>query len=343
MNKGELVAQPQMKMMNMNDTKAWYTSFVEFSKEIMKEGLDYGVIPGVSKLSLFKPGAEKLRFVYKLQTDTKMIDKSEDFERNFFDYSYRTEIRTPDDQLLATSEGNCNSYEPKFRYLWVKEDEVPEGVDKDKLKKKSSSISEFKFAIEKAETTGQYGKPQEYWNKFKKAIEDKTATPTMRKTKAGESPAWSIEGTIYRIENPDVIGLKNTLMKMADKRSFVGAMLKATGASEFYTQDVEDLQGFAEPTIVEPVYNVQQQVLKTEVIQSTNEDVKTQAEPPSQVENSTEKATQAQVGKIFAMYADIGLIADEVKAGVKAMYELTSFSELTKHQASEIISKLTNK
>ena len=47
--------------------------------------------------------------------------------------------------------------------------------------------------------------------------------------------------TVYRVPNPDVVGLKNTIMKMAQKRAFVGAILLATGASEFFTQDVEDM------------------------------------------------------------------------------------------------------
>ena len=37
------------------------------------------------------------------------------------------------------------------------------------------------------------------------------------------------------------MSMKNTIMKIAQKRAFVGAMLLATGASEFFTQDIEDM------------------------------------------------------------------------------------------------------
>jgi hypothetical protein len=47
--------------------------------------------------------------------------------------------------------------------------------------------------------------------------------------------------TLYRVANPNVVSMKNTIMKMAQKRAFVGAILVATGASEFYTQDIEDM------------------------------------------------------------------------------------------------------
>jgi hypothetical protein len=36
--------------------------------------------------------------------------------------------------------------------------------------------------------------------------------------------------------------MKNTIMKMAQKRAFVGAILIATGASEYFTQDIEDME-----------------------------------------------------------------------------------------------------
>ena len=35
--------------------------------------------------------------------------------------------------------------------------------------------------------------------------------------------------------------VENTVMKMAQKRAFVGAIIKATGASDFFTQDMEDI------------------------------------------------------------------------------------------------------
>lgn len=40
-----------------------------------------------------------------------------------------------------------------------------------------------------------------------------------------------------RVDNPDVLSLKNSIQKVAQKRAFVGAILMASGASEFFTQD----------------------------------------------------------------------------------------------------------
>lgn len=223
--------------------KSWYNDFVTFSKSILKEDFDYGIIPGVVKPSLLKPGAEKLRLAYNLSSTIELTEKKEDIDSGYLSYNYKCTVKTPNGMILAECEGNANSYETKFRYLWVKESELPKDADKESLKTKESTISEFKFAIDKAETTGQYGKPKEYWEKWTKAIADGKAVKLMKKVASGkEYEAYEIQAKVYRIQNEDILGLQNTIMKMAQKRAFVGAVLMATGASEFFTQDVEDME-----------------------------------------------------------------------------------------------------
>lgn len=46
---------------------------------------------------------------------------------------------------------------------------------------------------------------------------------------------------VYIVPNDNVFDLINTLLKMAKKRALTDAVLRATSASEFYTQDVEDM------------------------------------------------------------------------------------------------------
>jgi hypothetical protein len=96
--------------------------------------------------------------------------------------------------------------------------------------------------VDKAETSGKYGKPPEYWQQFKDAIENKTAKAIKRKTRAGkEYDAWEIDTTVYRVPNEDVFSQVNTVQKMAQKRALVAATMLAVNASEYYTQDLEDL------------------------------------------------------------------------------------------------------
>jgi hypothetical protein len=54
-----------------------------------------------------------------------------------------------------------------------------------------------------------------------------------------------------QIENTEPFDLVNTLQKMAQKRALVAAVLVGTGASQFFTQDIEDMQVIDMPS--EPV------------------------------------------------------------------------------------------
>ena len=104
------------------------------------------------------------------------------------------------------------------------------------------TLCEFDFAIERAETAGTYGKPAEHWQRFRDAIRTDTARAVEKLTRRGKSVAWEIDldTALYRIPNPDVADVVNTIQKMAQKRALVAATLIATSASEFFTQDVED-------------------------------------------------------------------------------------------------------
>lgn len=49
------------------------------------------------------------------------------------------------------------------------------------------------------------------------------------------------EGEKVRIDNPEPADQQNTLVKMAAKRAYIDGVLKATGASRMFTQDIEDM------------------------------------------------------------------------------------------------------
>lgn len=270
-----MVKQESLTMMPIEQAKHWYADFVQFSQSILKKDLDYGVIPGTPKPSLYKPGAEKLRFVYGLGVEYECVDKVTDLKTPFIDYTYKCTIKSKTGQILAQCEGSCNSLEPKYGYVWKQEHELPNGIDKGQLVSKSSGkkLSEFDFSINKSETTGQYGKPKEYWDMWRNAIDAGRAKRISKKTKAGKSmDAWELDESVvmYRVANPDAIGLKNTIMKMAQKRAFVGGILLATGASEFFTQDIEDM--VPEPPIV---YDEQVNYSDAEIVTESEETLQT--------------------------------------------------------------------
>ena len=195
-NNESLTRNDYLQMMPIEQAQQNYGVFREFVKSILKENLDYGTIPGTPKPSLYKPGAEKLRFVYAIGIEMEPIEFTVNHETLFVDYTYRCTAKSRTGQILAQCEGNCNSEEAKFGYVWKKESDLPKNADKSKLLSRMSGkkLSEFDFAINKAETGGQYGKPADYWAMWKEAQETGKAKPIKRKTKTGKlMDAWEID------------------------------------------------------------------------------------------------------------------------------------------------------
>jgi len=248
---GELSAKDRVFLpaMSMEVALARRSAIVEFTRRIMVRDQDFGEIPGTSKPTLLKPGAEKLCNFFGLEPEFTPIVEDIDWTGaqhggEVFCYArYRCRLLR-EGRVVGVGEGSCNSWEAKYRYRWVSDDQVPEYLDRSRLLKRSSqrTLSEFDFAIDRAETTGKYAKPAEHWQKFREAIHAGTARSVEKLTRRGKAVSWEmdVEATLYRVPNPDAADVVNTIQKMAQKRALVAATLIATSASEFFTQDVED-------------------------------------------------------------------------------------------------------
>jgi hypothetical protein len=224
----------------------------EFIGKVLNEAKDYGTIPGSSKRCLLKPGAEKLCSIFGLAPRYETVEVIEDWtgEKHggepLFYYEYRC-LLSRGDRTAGEGIGSCNSWESKYRYRWVTEGNLPPGTDVRKLASRESRVIEFDFAIKKAETGGQYGKPAEYWKRWQDAIDDGTATETQKETRSGKvMAAWEMGGVQYRIPNDQFADVINTCQKMAQKRALVAAVLVVTNCSDSFTQDVEDFEDKSE-------------------------------------------------------------------------------------------------
>lgn len=221
--------------------------------ELMVPGIDFGKVPGTDKDTLLKPGAEKLMSFFGLMPILVPVTEELDWtgERHggepFFYFKYRCDVFYGSVRVTA-SEGICSSMEKKYRYRWVPAHEAEAlGIDVAAAPKAGGRVSEFDFAIDKAETGGKYGKPASYWQQFRDAITNNTAKRIKKKIRDGsERDAWEIDSTMVRVTNPDIPELVNTVAKMAQKRALVGSALIAVNASEFFTQDIEDSQDIIE-------------------------------------------------------------------------------------------------
>jgi hypothetical protein len=235
--------------MSLEVALARRAAIVEFTRRLMVRDQDFGEIPGTSKPTLLKPGAEKLCNFFGLEPEFTPIVEDIDWMGahhggEVFCYArYRCRLLR-EGRVVGVGEGSCNSWEAKYRYRWVAEEQIPEHLDRTRLLKRRVHCTqcEFDFAVERGETTGTYGKPAEHWQKFREAIRSGSAREVEKLTRRGQSVAWEIDvnTALYRIPNPDGADVVNTIQKMAQKRALVAATLIATSASEFFTQDVED-------------------------------------------------------------------------------------------------------
>lgn len=183
----------------------------EMRRKVLVESVDYGIIPGTTKPTLLKPGAEKLCTAFGLCPEFEPISQIEDFENGVFHYRYRCSlIHIASGKKIATGIGSCNSKEDKYRW---RNEECP-NCHKQKIFKS-------KYADRQ---TGEFGW---YCGGCKSNF-----------------PASQFTGA--REENADPFSIVNTLDKMSQKRALVAAVLIGTGASEFFTQDIEDLPQFGD-------------------------------------------------------------------------------------------------
>lgn len=195
--KTEETTHPVMQSYNLpnahqiEEYKNFLKSYDSFVDEMLNEGTDYGIIPGVDKPSLLKPGAEKLEKLFFLRHKKECILKDVKPDGSFIRYTYRTSIFNKAGQLVGTCEGTCNSHEKKYRSHTVFDNQATEE------EKKNGKLEE---------RTSRAG------NKYK----------------------------VYVVEKTDFYDLENTIMKMAQKRSYVGAILEATNSSSRFTADAED-------------------------------------------------------------------------------------------------------
>lgn len=221
----------------------------ELKKSVLIPKLDYGEVGGGGKPTLLKAGAERLCaafHLYPVYEDVSVIERW-DGPDPFFFYRYRCNLMHIETGLqVGSGIGSCNSKEDKYGWRWVSETSVPKGLDLATLEARSGDMGEFDFAIKEGATSGKYGKPAEHWQKFRDALASgnfRAETVNNQKTNKPMTKIL-IGGTLYRIPNADPFSIVNTLDKMAAKRALIAAVLVATNASAFFTQDIEDMPGF---------------------------------------------------------------------------------------------------
>jgi len=70
----------QNNYLSISDVKTQVNLIQNLMKDVMKENEHYGLIPGCNKPSLWKSGAEKILFTFRLTPDYEEINVTENDE-----------------------------------------------------------------------------------------------------------------------------------------------------------------------------------------------------------------------------------------------------------------------
>lgn len=182
----------------------------------MVKDTDYGVIPGTDKPTLLKPGAEKLGVLFQLDvqlTNDKVWGPGE----HLTVISRATVFHAPTGARLGFGEGLCTTREKKYGKRAAKR-RCPEC--------QAEQLNRSKFPP-RDNPSADPG-----WYCFAKVGGCGAQFDADDQRITGQ--------TVGEIENPDLPDLWNTVVKMAEKRARVDAVLAVTGASALFTQDMED-------------------------------------------------------------------------------------------------------
>lgn len=216
-----------MPVMDVNTAKSRLLEFQEFCAHYLQEsqdggndGGDFGVIPGTKKKTLLKSGADKLCEIYGLYDEYVIISSVEDWDKGLFDYTLKCVLKSRrDDSMVGAGVGSCSSYESKYRW---------------RESKRKCPACDQPTIIKGRDFSGQ-NKPAG-WVCWKKPGKSDGCGATF---KDGDK---SIEDQIQgRVENPDIIDAKNTVLKMAKKRAKIDGVIGVTRSSGIFTQDLDEI------------------------------------------------------------------------------------------------------
>lgn len=201
-----------MPVWNPKQVVAQVNLIQEVMRDVMHKDEHYGTIPGTNKPTLLKPGAEKLCLTFRLAPTYDVIERDLGGGHREYRITCRlTSIQTG--AVIGDGVGVCSTMESKYRYRHSEPEDTGVPIPGKYWEAKKAGKMEEALAV----------------------IGGKGFLP--KKTAAG----WTIHKQgAGRTENPDIADTYNTVLKMAKKRAMVDAAITATGASDIFTQDIEE-------------------------------------------------------------------------------------------------------
>jgi len=210
------VLAPEVTELSVEATRTQVNKVQALMKSVMKKDVHYGRIPGTGKDALYKAGAEKIGLTFRV--GSRIHEEKTDLGDGHYDFSYKVELyHTPTQQFLGEGVGSASTKESKYRYRWFEEDS---GVPVPMSFHKGGKISDLHEALK---------------TKRKKVPEGASIVAKKRESDGKLHIFYK-----YKIDNPDIADVYNTVRKMGKKRAYVDAVISAFSLSDIFTQDIEE-------------------------------------------------------------------------------------------------------
>jgi hypothetical protein len=191
----------------------------EAAEKAMLEDVDYGKIPGTTKPTLLKPGAEKLAVLFQFDCQTTHDERWEPGD-HLTVTAHTIVFHAPSGARLGSGEGLCSTREKKYAYRMAERTCPACGKANIRVSKQGDG---FYCWVKTGGCGGNFRADD------KRIVDQPTG----------------------QVANPDLPDTWNTVVKMARKRSLVDAILVTTGASAIFSQDMEEelVEGPTEPAV----------------------------------------------------------------------------------------------
>ncbi len=281
------IAERYKPVMSTEDLVAREQAINYLVENIMREGIDYGWVPGTkpkepakpgeyqAKPTLFKSGAERACAFFGYVPEflaEKQIEEwtADEYGEPLFYYVFRCTL-SKDGQAIGQGIGSASTWESKYRYR--------------NGERTCPACGKAAIIKGREEYGGGYvcfGKKGGCGAKF------------------GDNDRSIIDQVVGRIPNTDVADVINTVQKMAQKRSYVAATLTATGLSGRFTQDMEDMPALPETAEQRNTKAEQAEVAQRRIEQERAKAAKqtTESKPASSAPKSATTPTPAPASTV---------------------------------------------
>ena len=213
----ELVVMPAQtpvvqQELSIEEIGARLTKITGLMEKHMEKGIDYGTVPGTSKPTLLKAGAEKLGVLFRLDPEFK-TEKRMEPDGHLTVETYCTLYHQPTGMRLGGASALCTSKETKYAYRKGKRACPQPKCGKETIAKGAEKYGGGWFCSKRDGGCG---------------------------TNFKDGDPAIVNQVVGNVPNENIADVFNTVVRIAEKRALVAATRMVTGASAIFDEEPDE-------------------------------------------------------------------------------------------------------